>query len=131
MTASPAAAACTFPTSPPILGPPPDHRRARGILGLEPVSRAARAVARALPFGHDAFVAELEGMGEHGGPVLAQGAGLAAAPGPLPPRRCASCALRPSIGSARRSSPSIISKSKAHTKTGGVTPPPPRRESNE
>src|SRR5262249_34792318 len=40
------------------------HCRCIGVLHLEPVGRAATTVGRVLPLAHDAFEAELAGMGE-------------------------------------------------------------------
>ncbi len=44
----------------------PLHRRASGVLRLEPVRRAARAIRGVLALRHDAFEAHLAGVREYG-----------------------------------------------------------------
>ena len=99
--------------APILLRLPPDRRRGR-VLELEPVRRAAGAVARAEPLGDDALAAELAGVLEHRQPaVVLQVLVQAHAVAWLLRRMLASVALRVSIGSRRRSVPSSSSRSKA------------------
>jgi hypothetical protein len=48
----------------------PHHRRAVGVLNLDPVSRCSGPVVRRQPFRHDPLQAHLAGMPEHRGAVL-------------------------------------------------------------
>jgi hypothetical protein len=97
-------------------GPPPQRfkgdavargpRRGRGrVLELEPIARAARDVARAQPLRDNALQPILQACRKTTSPACRK-CSFSRSPAPLPRSTLASVALRVSIGSRRRSTPS-------------------------
>ena len=99
--------------SPPILFRLTPHRLARRILHLDPIPRAAGAVARTLALRDDALAAKLAGVAEDQLGILVSMCSFSRMPSAARARMRASSVLRCSIGSRRRSSPFSSIRSKA------------------